>query len=38
MGFQVKANGDAEFREFLENANFPYVDETNNPVYEVFLK
>jgi len=38
MGFQVKDAGDAEFREFLENAKFPYVDETNNPVYEVFLK
>ncbi len=38
MGFQVKAGSDAEFREFLENANFPYVEETDNPVYEVFLK
>ena len=38
MGFQVQADGEAEFREFLENANFPYVEETDNPVYQVFLK
>jgi len=38
MGFQVEAESDSEFREFLENANFPYIEETENPVYEVFLK
>ncbi len=38
MGFQVTTDSDSEFREFLENANFPYVEETENPVYEVFLK
>jgi threonine dehydratase len=38
MGFQVEAESDSEFRDFLENANFPYIEETENPVYEVFLK
>ncbi len=38
MGFQVPADGETEFREFLENANFQYVEETGNPVYRVFLK
>lgn len=38
MGFQVSAYSEREFREFLENADFQYVEETENPVYQVFLK
>ena len=38
MGFQVPADGEGEFRDFLENANFQYVEETENPVYRMFLK
>ena len=38
MGFQVSAYSEREFREFLKNANFQYVEETENPVYQVFLK
>ncbi len=38
MGFQVSTSSEREFREFLENANFQYVEETENPVYQVFLK
>ncbi len=38
MGFQVSACSEPEFREFLENADFQYVEETENPVYQVFLK
>ena len=38
MGFQVPADGEREFQDFLDNANFQYVEETGNPVYRMFLK
>ena len=38
IGFQVSPQGESEFREFLENANFQYADETGNPVYRLFLE
>ena len=38
MGFQVPADGEREFQDFLEDANFQYVEETGNPVYRMFLK
>ncbi|RKP34784.1 tryptophan synthase beta subunit-like PLP-dependent enzyme [Dimargaris cristalligena] len=28
----------SEFQKFLDSLNYPYVDETNNPVYQQFLK
>ena len=38
MGIQVQPESGSEFQEFLQNANFSYVEETDNPVYQVFLK
>ncbi len=38
VGLQVSANEDAEFTEFLETLGFPYVEETGNPVYQMFLQ
>ena len=38
VGFQVPAADDAAFAEFLEQLAYPYVDETANPVYQLFLR
>ena len=38
IGFQVPASSAREFREFLENAHFRHVEETANPVYQLFLE
>ena len=38
IGFQVSPESEGEFRAFLENANFQHVDETDNPVYRLFLE
>ncbi len=38
MGFQVPADGEREFQDFLENTKFQYVEETENLVYRMFLK
>ncbi len=37
VGLQVPADDDAAFAEFLESLHYPYVDETANPVYRLFL-
>ena len=38
VGVQVPAADDAAFSEFLETLGYPYVEETNNPVYRMFLQ
>ena len=38
VGIQVPADEDAEFRAFLETLAYPCVDETDNPVYRLFLR
>ncbi len=37
VGLQVPADDDGALGEFLENLAYPYVDETANPVYRLFL-
>jgi len=37
VGLQVPAADDAELARFLENLGYPYVEETTNPVYRLFL-
>jgi len=38
VGIQVPKEDDAEFEKFLKNTKYPYVDETENEVYKIFLK
>lgn len=38
MGFQVNDDNDVDLRQFLAAAQFSFVEETNNPAYQVFLK
>lgn len=38
MGIQVPPSDQVKFSNFLENCGFPFVDETENPVYIEFLK
>ena len=38
VGLQVPANDTAEFDQFLETLGFPFVEETDNPVYRMFLQ
>ncbi|MBT0569158.1 threonine ammonia-lyase, biosynthetic [Curvibacter sp. CHRR-16] len=38
IGIQVPASDDAAFEHFLQTLNYPYVEETQNPVYQLFLK
>ncbi|AMM23933.1 threonine ammonia-lyase, biosynthetic [Variovorax sp. PAMC 28711] len=38
VGLQVPAADNAVFNEFLETLGYPYVEETNNPVYKLFLQ
>ena len=37
VGLQVPARDDAAFAEFLDTLAYPYQDETQNPVYRLFL-
>lgn len=37
-GFDVPENDEAKFQEFLNEIGYKYVDETNNLVYQAFLK
>ena len=37
VGIQAPASDDARFRQFLEQLDYPYVEETANPVYHMFL-
>ena len=38
VGIQVPSDEDAEFRAFLETLAYPCVDESDNPVYRLFLR
>ena len=38
VGMQVPEADDAAFRSFLDTLGYPYVEETNNPVYRLFLR
>jgi threonine dehydratase len=37
VGMQVPANEMREFRKFLSTLGYAYVEETNNPAYQLFL-
>ncbi|MFP5505448.1 MAG: threonine ammonia-lyase, biosynthetic [Gammaproteobacteria bacterium] len=37
VGIQVPASGRREFRAFLDGTGYPYWEETDNPVYDLFL-
>ena len=37
VGIQASASDDARFHQFLEQLGYPYVEETANPVYRMFL-
>jgi threonine dehydratase len=38
VGLQVPPADDAAFAEFLETLGYPWVEETSNPVYRMFLQ
>jgi threonine dehydratase len=38
VGLQVPAGEGAEFDAFLETLGYPYVEETANPAYRLFLQ
>ena len=38
VGLQVPANDKAAFDKFLQTLGYPYVEETANPVYRMFLQ
>ena len=38
VGLQVPPNDDRAFAAFLDNLGYPYVEETHNPVYRMFLQ
>ncbi len=38
VGIQVPAGDEAGFVEFLRTLAYPFVEETHNPVYELFLR
>ena len=38
VGLQVPESDNAAFAEFLETLGYPYVEETANPVYRMFLQ
>ena len=38
VGLQVPAADNAAFQQFLETVGYPYVEETHNPVYRLFLQ
>ncbi len=37
VGVQVPQNELADFQHFLENLGYPYIEETDNPAYRLFL-
>jgi threonine dehydratase len=37
-GLQVPAPDEAEFQRFLEDLGYPFIDETSNPAYPLFLR
>ena len=38
VGMQVPAEDTAMFDAFLDTLGYPYVEETNNPAYRLFLR
>jgi len=38
VGLQVPSKDDATFQRFLDTLGYPYVEETDNPVYRLFLR
>lgn len=38
VGLQVPKSDKAAFKSFLDNVGYPHVEETDNPVYRLFLK
>ncbi|HEY8356042.1 MAG TPA: threonine ammonia-lyase, biosynthetic, partial [Ramlibacter sp.] len=38
VGMQVPREDDRAFKSFLEGLGYPYVEETANPVYRLFLR
>ncbi|MBY0463340.1 MAG: threonine ammonia-lyase, biosynthetic, partial [Burkholderiales bacterium] len=38
VGIQVPQTDDQAFDEFLTTLGYPWVEETNNPVYQLFLR
>ena len=38
VGIQVPTASRVEFQDFLDNLNYPYVEESENDVYQRFLK
>ena len=38
VGLQVPEADDKAFEKFLQTLNYPYVEETHNPVYRMFLQ
>ena len=38
VGMQVPRQDKKAFREFLSTLNYPCVDETDNPAYQLFLR
>ena len=38
VGIQVPRGDSAALRQFLDGLNYPYEDESNNPVYKLFLR
>ena len=38
VGLQVPEKDQASFQKFLNTVGYPHVDETDNPVYKLFLK
>jgi threonine dehydratase len=38
VGLQVPKADSKAFKEFLETLGYPYVEETDNPVYRLFLQ
>ncbi|GAA6143304.1 threonine ammonia-lyase, biosynthetic [Hydrogenophaga sp. 5NK40-0174] len=38
VGLQVPAKDDKAFARFLDTLGYPYVEETDNPVYRLFLR
>ena len=37
VGIQIPVEERAEFQVFLDELDYPYWEETNNPAYELFL-